>query len=164
MRYIRQRDRTSCGPVAIINAVRWAGGEAKYEDKFEDYVKRCRCVSPWGSTHNAFERTLREEAEGLFKVLRVYRPTISQITSHLLSEGAVILNYRSGRKCKDRRKEKRHYYLLTSSSPFGMIFGTVNRNENTPAFCEIAIMSLKEDCKHHRSDPSFKAFFLTREE
>lgn len=163
MRYLRQRKSYTCGPIAILNAIRWAGGVARY-DMIEDYIERCRCVPPWGTKHNAFERVLREEGEGLFKVRRVYRPTIPQITAHLLNDGAVILNYRSGKKGKDRRKEMRHYYLLIESSPFGMIFGTVNRNENTPAFSEIAVMTLQEDCKHRRSDPSFKAFFLTKEE
>jgi len=164
MRYLRQRDQFTCGPVAIMNAIRWAGGEARYEDKFDDYVERCRCVPPWGTKHGAFDRVLREEGGGLYEVRRVYRPTIPQMTQHLLNGGAVILNYRSGEKHKDRRKEKRHFYLLIEASPFGLIFGTVNRNRNTPAFSEVAIMSLEEDCRNRQSDPSFKAWFLTREE
>ena len=164
MRYVRQRNQFTCGPVAVLNAVRWAGGRARFEDKFDDYVERCRCVPPWGTKHGAFDRVLRVEGDGLYKVRRVYRPTIAQITSHLLNGGAVILNYRTGKKHKDPRKERRHFYMLTASSPFGMIFEAVNRNENTPALSEISIWDLEKDFKHRRSDRAFKAWFLTREE
>jgi len=164
VRYTRQRDSFTCGPVAVLNAVRWSGGKARYEDKFDNYVGRCRCVPPWGTKHGAFDRVLRVEGDGLYKVRRVYRPTIAQITSHLLNGGAVILNYRTGKKHKDPRKERRHFYMLTESSPFGLVFGAVNRNYNTPAFSEISFLDLQEDCKHRRSDRAFKAWFLTREE
>jgi len=162
VRYLKQRNPFSCGPIAIINAIRWAGGVAPYE-KIHRLKKECVCIPKWGCPYAAFDRTLRKEGKGLFKVKRKYRPTIAKVTSHLLNGGAVILDYRTGPKLKNRNLEERHMYLIVEASPFGLLFGVVNRHVDAPAFDEITIMLLKEDFKHRRSDPLFKAWFLTKE-
>lgn len=63
-RYISQRRKTSCGPVAIMNAVKWAGYSLSREEYFAHYAKLCKYkVGSKGTCDLNLETAIRETPE-----------------------------------------------------------------------------------------------------
>jgi len=42
-RWIRQRNGTTCGPIAIMNLLKWLGRPITYHKDYKYYKKKCRC-------------------------------------------------------------------------------------------------------------------------
>lgn len=42
-RWIKQRDQCSCGPVAILNILKWLGRDVTYSKDFQHWKERCCC-------------------------------------------------------------------------------------------------------------------------
>ena len=51
IRYIKQRDKYSCGPVAIMNVLKWAGAEFSYQGKIKLFQQLCFCKPSNGTSH-----------------------------------------------------------------------------------------------------------------
>lgn len=159
-RFTKQRDRYSCGPVAILNALRWSGTDAPYEDLIDILQKVCNCEPGRGTNHTDFDAALRFFGTDLFRVRRVHRPCLSTIEEHLQADGAVILNYRwfgNGRHF-------RHFALACGVSPDGRDFYVVNDSRHGPALQGLRRKDfVKETLRYQRVDPHFKGWFLTQE-
>lgn len=161
-RYVRQKDKFRCGPVAILNALRWAGLNINYKKSINNLTLMCFCKPGRGTSHNNFDNALRELCENFFKVRRVYHPTLKQIEEHLQNNGAVILNYRI---CRIKKEEQRHFQLVVGMDKNGKYFHSVNAFSNKPAFFKISREKFKSSClRSQRVDKSFKAWFLTKKE
>jgi len=99
-RYARQRNRYSCGPIAIINALKWAGKPASLAKYFDRFRRWCKCgyyerqIRQYVGTHRRnFDAALRRAGRNLFRVRYLAQPRLEQIDRHLEAGGAVILNY-----------------------------------------------------------------------
>lgn len=90
-RYVKQNDFFSCGPVAIANALKWAGFDFSYSKNRKKFIEHCKCDLIGTGTKN-FERSLKEISNGLFSVKRRYGATIGEIKNHLLKGGSVIVS------------------------------------------------------------------------
>jgi len=88
-RYIRQRDQFSCGPVAVINTLKFLGCNVTY--KSLPLVQRlCKCKSPDGTNPEDLEQAL--SVFGIsFK--RKIKPSLKDIDNHIKNHGAILLNY-----------------------------------------------------------------------
>lgn len=168
IRYTKQRDKFSCGPVAIMNAVKWTGSECTYAKRIGLFRDLCLCrpVSRepdrlGGTSHANFDQALRRtaEAHGGFDVLRVYRPKLPRIEEHLRSGGIIIMNY----YWEVKGKVGRHFCILESISDSGKTFRTVNDVKAGPAIMAIRRRTfVKGNLRFQRSDPHYKAWFLTK--
>ncbi len=158
-RYTKQRDKFRCGPIAILNALRWVGVSIPYKELLPSLERLCECVAPDGTRHAAFDRTLREVGKDIFTVRRVHHPSLAQIEEHLREGGHIILNYRWTHAGMDRR----HFESLVEVSLSGRSFYVVNGSLRGPALRKVTRTRFKEyDLRFQRVDPSFKAWFLTK--
>jgi hypothetical protein len=89
-RYIKQRDATSCGPVALINVLKWMGMSVSYS-----FIDIARHMCNWDRENGTYR-------SGMFSALQkfqinfypVYNPTTSQIDEHIDNKGIVVIDDR----------------------------------------------------------------------
>jgi len=162
MRFVRQRDNYSCGPVAIMNVLKWAGHPINYQDSISQLQRLCNCrpKDGKGTMHSDFDRALRKIADrlGSFKVRRVHRPALSEIEEHLQAGGLVILNYYWRKKGEGYR----HFSILADVKPSGKYFLTVNDFAHGPAERIVSRKKFKNfNLRFQRVDPHYKAWFIS---
>ena len=92
MRYVRQRDQYSCGPIAIMNALKWAGLSATYRTHFHKIRSLCKTTMSWGTTPKNMTVTLEKYSKCLSFTTKSL-VTLKEIDKHLAAGGAVILEY-----------------------------------------------------------------------
>jgi hypothetical protein len=90
-RYIKQRDRYNCAPVAIINALKWAGEKATYSE-LNRLKELCKCKSPEGTWSDHFHTALGKE-KGLINSRQIKNPSLTEINEWLDKGNAVIVLY-----------------------------------------------------------------------
>lgn len=93
IRYIKQRDDTSCGPVAIINVLKWLGCKVTYK-----YLDMARFLCKWydGSTGESgtTDRGLRH-ALNILKIHAIHKSSKSLkiLDRHIEKGGIAIVEY-----------------------------------------------------------------------
>lgn len=115
MRYIRQPDEISCGPTAILNALKWAGLPVTHDDlpKIQFACKTANAIDP-NDTENAgtydhdFDRTLRYAGAPAFKVKRKSNFSFKSVKDHLLAGGAVCIGY----YWEEKGQEGAHFAII----------------------------------------------------
>ncbi|MFA5024119.1 MAG: C39 family peptidase [Patescibacteria group bacterium] len=87
IRYVKQRDEYSCGPIAILNAMKWLGKPVTYKDlaRLKDI---CCCRSPNGTWPKVISVVLK-----ILKIKYLYKakPSIKEIDKHLDDGGSILL-------------------------------------------------------------------------
>lgn len=171
MRFIKQRDTYGCGPVTVINALRWAGEKTPYNRYYEDLCKLCK-TSPNGCSERAFDWVLREMGDEYYSTRRVTRPTLKQVETHLRTGGIVVMNTRvkktrlkNGPRGGWKWNEQRHLYILADVSDSGRIFEVIGKNPEGPVSQFLFRWQLQEkEFRQGKTDKSFKGWFLTKRE
>lgn len=157
MRYMKQRDNYSCGPVAIMNVLKWAGLKFSYGEKIDYISKLCKCKAPGGSYHNHFDKALRNVTDGLLKIQKIKRPKLAQIEEHLKTGGVVIINY----AWKKIDKKGRHYALIADINKSELSMLLINDFEKGPARCWVSRQMFRTyNLRFQRTDPYYKAWFV----
>ncbi len=160
MRYCNQREKYSCGPVAILNALKWAGLKKTYKD-VKEIEKGCPPddYRIGGINPNNFTRLFYKYGEHL--IIR-YRKNINigELDKHLEMGHAAVINLR---RFNFNRGWEGHYFLVIGKSELAKCFKVVN-GYGKPA---TIWMSRKEFIKHLRSSRicspnGFRAWFLKR--
>lgn len=163
VRYVKQRDKYSCGPVAIMNVLKWVGVKFTYNTRIKVLQEICNCIPIRGTKHAAFDKAFRRTMELLpidIRVRRVHRPKLKQIEDHLRSKGIVILNYRW--QSKGVKGISRHFMLLTKIYGTGKYFLVVNDYSDGPAAHTIHRKTLKtRNLCFQRVDPHYKGWFIS---
>lgn len=164
-RYFKQRDFFRCGPVAILNALKWAGVPVTVKHDLPRICRMSKCDSVWGgAVHNDMNSTLRRAGRGHFKVRLVCRPKLHEIEFHLWDGGALIVNFHYERVTKDWFESSRHYVLLSDMNLSGERFGMVNYGCGRPAYTRVHRNTIKNHLlRYQRVDRKYKAWFLTKE-
>lgn len=95
IRYVKQNDESSCGPVALINTLKWLGLEVSYKSfihiarhlcKWED----ARCRDGGGTEDENLQKAL-DYFNINYKVAT--QPSLKRLNNHLDSGGAAIIGY-----------------------------------------------------------------------
>ncbi len=160
-RYIKQRDKYRCGPVAIMNILKWSG-ETDSHNYLRDWATYiCGCEPPHGTAHKEFEKGLRQASKCYgrsFTVRKVMHPTLAEIEKHLRSGGAVVMNYYWERG----KKNARHYSVLVDVSDSGRSFRVINGRRRGRAAKWISREDFKKwERRFQRTDKNHKAWFVT---
>lgn len=114
--FFRQKDEFSCGPIAILNAVRWAS-RRKRIDKLRILVNAvCQCFTD-GTPHTIFNVLLRQigRITNLYKVVKFSKKNsvnIQAIDSHIHRGGCIVVSSYVDYGCS----KDGHYYLVTAIS------------------------------------------------
>lgn len=93
--YVRQRDESGCGPIAILNAMKWANPEEKFT--YNNHYKEL-CFAT-GKTRNGVDPS--DFREGLiyaaslynFSIVKVRKFDYARMMDHLDKGGALILGH-----------------------------------------------------------------------
>ncbi len=106
-RYVRQRNDYSCGPVALLNALKWAGRKGAYRKDIE--LLKAECGTTRKGTPFANMVYAARFHRGYFSVTSKRNVTIADINAHLRRGGAVIL----GSVSTILDPDAYHYFLIT---------------------------------------------------
>lgn len=157
--YIKQRDTFRCGPVAIVNSLRWAGVDIATNYVYELTDKCLTTPTNGGTPHYAFDRVLRENGKDVIEVNLVLKPRMHEIEEHLKKGGAVALNY----LWYDERDNEshRHYVLITEESKSGRTFEVVNDYRTRPAATKVRRKTFAKYFDF-KNDEAAKAWLLTK--
>lgn len=159
-RYVKQRDKYSCGPVALMNILKWGGSLLSYDDQRDPLTTLCKCTSDDGTKWGKFDQALRKVSKRHkgFTVEKVRRPTLTEIEEHLRAGGALVLNYH----WQYRGKEDRHYSIVVGVSDSGRSFRVVNGRKRGRAAKWIRREKFKNwEQRFQRTDPHHQAWFIS---
>lgn len=111
IRYIRQRDRDSCGPVAVLNILKWLGCQISYKE----YISTVKylCLHESGVDGGTYTEGMRNALKCLnIKHVRKKFKSLNQIDNHLDKGGVVLFDYQVSCRLKSGViKEEWHYSL-----------------------------------------------------
>jgi hypothetical protein len=94
VRYAAQPYKYSCGPTAIINAVKWTGARFTLRQNHTFISRLCESTYEFGTVEHLFERALRKIISPAAGVWRRPRPSAKEIIRHVSRpDGAVVLLY-----------------------------------------------------------------------
>ncbi len=163
-RYIKQRDKFRCGPVAVMNALKWAGEDVSYVADRDRLDKLCNCgPPPSGTNHPGFDRALRAAGKGIYSVRKVRYPTLREIEEHLQNGHAVVFNYYW--RDEEEGTSARHFEFLVGVSPSGKSIYVVNGSNCWTTLHRVTRERFKkEELRFQRVDPRYTAWFLKKKE
>lgn len=126
-RYIKQYDSFSCGPIAILNALKWAGMRVTRKSHIRRLVKECKSKlgkSPkdWGTYSADLDKTLRKYGEKLFEVRKVRKCGIKELHKQLADNGAIIIAHLD----EGQREPEGHFSFWFKVDTDGLLFTGVN--------------------------------------
>lgn len=119
MRYIKQRDNYSCGPVALANAMKWAGSKDSASALRKHFIPICNCTPEDGGTrpwdlHSALETI------DIISFDKIEYPSLQDLDDHLDGGGIVLLRV--------RYEDGGHYFLCTRRTP--QMYEVINRKSD----------------------------------
>lgn len=153
LNYIAQHDTFRCGPIAILNALCWAG-QSVPDSTLDNLTASCKCRPPKGTTYRPFTSTLRQSGAGLFKVELKVQPTLRFIEARLHEGAALVWNFKHNRN--------RHYALIVGISPTGKTFKIVNCGFSAQSVSTVRRNNVKQHVK--QSDRWQRVWVLSRVE
>src|SRR3990167_4439791 len=123
-RYVRQTDTFTCGPVAILNALKWSGCDCIKSKHLRKIIEHSRCKFKHNGTFSYYlDQSLRHFGKRRFRVRFSFYPSLNSIENHLRKSGGSIiiadLFVKGGRRFG-------HYSLITNVSKSGKSFTAVN--------------------------------------
>src|SRR3989344_6696712 len=146
-RYAKQpRGSSVCGPIAILNALKWAGARATLRAHLKEIVEEAGCNQETeGTLLTAFESALRHFGKEQFRVRTVFPwPGIETLEAFLRnSEHAVITGFRW--RDKEPLTSGEHYAFITGVSKTGRTFFSVNYGDNYPTVAHVRREEILED-------------------
>jgi len=148
LRYKKQRDKFRCGPVAIQNALRWAG----YDADLNKICLEVGCVYPEniGTWPEQLDPGLRFFGKDIFSIKKIIYPTVKQLKEHLFSGGAIIF-----RVTYTRNGEVwGHYTLIDLISDNGKRIRTVNLEAEGRAIKWVNRKNFTKEYCVRRKDPN----------
>lgn len=114
MRWIRQRNKFSCGVVAILNVMKWAGRGATYEKDYAPIAKRLR-LSRTGSCPKAFEQAL--SAVKQIQVKKKLDPSLRDLRRAIGPDSIVVLRYTHSRNINHvvlLEKQNQNFFFIVN--------------------------------------------------
>ena len=162
-RYSKQYNYFSCGPIALLNALKWAGCNYSLKNDLKRIKKLCKLDND-GVLVSDFHSALKKESKNILKYKRYIKFSINNMISHLNNGGSIILNYRF--VFEDYGEEIRHFTLITSirRNKFIAINNNIVNNK-IKTTGTISYDKMKEMIKSYRKYklPFPTAWFLTKD-
>ena len=126
VRFVKQRDRFRCGPVAILNALKFFGKKCTYSDLKKISVS-CHCWGPGGTKESRLDEALRRLGKKYFRVRRTYNYSFDKIDEALRKNKLVIVDY----VCVDENKKLRGHYSVLVRDKFYNYYAVNNYKGKT---------------------------------
>lgn len=124
-RYVQQRDNFRCGPVAILNALKWSGCRVTSK-LIPSLCKAVSCID--GTYQSNLGRELVKRGKGNFFTREDKQPTLKNIEKNLRNGGAVLLSYWYRKKKPPSKcgELEGHNTLIVGVSKSGLTFYVAN--------------------------------------
>ncbi len=159
-RYAKQRDSYSCGPTALLNALKWAGKDVSCKD-----MPRLKAVChteytpghTLGTWPTKMSSALRYEGREWFSCKHVINPKLRIIDKHLKDDGSIIMSYFWKLSPEYKRfwdwgwKYVGHYIFIDHISASGKTFRVINMSSEGSAQTNIRRHTLLRKCFRYRN-------------
>lgn len=120
VKYLKQQDYVSCGPVAIINAMKWKGIRATRESHLKKIKKECRC-DRYGTYPEDMAKVLKKYIPS---AEHIYEPSI-RLLDNILDLGlAAIIGYSYLRN--DKVEEAHYVFCIGRTEKYYKLVNDVN--------------------------------------
>ena len=106
-RWIAQKNKSSCGPIAILNILKWLEIEINYSKDYCKYKRKCKCTKD-GTHQPYFEKSLNSIAGIDVKCKNL--PTIKEIEDALNSNHIIIMK---STFMVDFKKIEGHFFIIS---------------------------------------------------
>jgi hypothetical protein len=150
--YIGQFDKYSCAPIAIMNALRWAGRDCPYD--LEWFQKMCRCGNGAGTYLSDLDEVVK-----FFGLAEKYHesPPLGIVNIELSRGKAALITYINTRK----DKEYGHSMLCIGRTPHH--YKVINYSRNTHPVQQMRENSLRYLLRRkHKKQTRSRVYFLER--
>ena len=128
MRYLKQRDRYACGPIAVLNALKWAGAKVSYNSHFNRIKKLSKCHLD-GADYDGLIKAVKNY-KSIFCVQENHFVDIGDIDFYLKEGGSIILEYYY-RDLESTEGYVGHFVFIPGK--WGKYFLVVNNYQKGPA-------------------------------
>jgi len=88
--YVKQRDKYSCGPIAILNAIKWSGIKATYSSHFKR-VSKLSNSGICGIDNHDITKALNNYKKLKYRIKK--HITVEELEKHLIKGGSAIVGY-----------------------------------------------------------------------
>lgn len=156
VRFLRQRDEYSCGPIAVLNALKWAGLSLTYKQNFKEIKELCKTTKSWGTTPSNITNVLSQYIEYIcFEVKELI--TLKDIEKHIKHGGALILEY----WFKDDLEFDGHYVFILEKDEDSFIIANGMIGDLALSTCSREELKNMLRCKKYRCTGSPSAWLIT---
>lgn len=151
IRYVGQRDKFRCCPIAILNMLKWLRISGANSCTLRRITKMAQCSYPDGVVdRRPVEAALRRLTKNLAGIKRNRNPTIRSITHHLQNtKGFVIIN--SLHYEKEDGTWWGHYFAIAEVGRGGKRFKAINYYTGATT-TTITSSDLKKNLRRHERD------------
>ncbi len=127
-RYLKQYDNYSCGPIAILNALKWAGVKATYKTHYPAIAESCRVKEDedCGTLSSDLDKTLRLFTNKRFTVTKARECSIQRLEAHLANGGAAVLAHLETKLYVGQTDVEGHFSFWFAVSEDGKSFTGAN--------------------------------------
>lgn len=107
VRWIAQKNNFSCGPVAILNILKWAGFPVSYNKDYKFWKTKCKCTE-YGTHQPLFQKCLIN----LKNILSTPKnlPTISSIEDAIKNNQLVVMK---STFMIDSKRDLGHFFVIS---------------------------------------------------
>ena len=115
IRYIKQPDQWTCGPVAVANTLKWAGGDVVWQRDGDRLIRKSGAYPGFGAEVWRFDKILRDESAGQvhgFWQDGAKIKSLDQWVEHEDRCAIIIYRHRKGAHAFLCIKKTKHYYTV----------------------------------------------------
>lgn len=110
MRFLKQKDQFSCGPLALVNALKWCGRKSS----LKELKTTLQTTRTQGTSHRVLSSTICK----VFNTHKISSPTTESIENHLSTYGSLLLQYEWTKSKKGHIVliigQTNHYYYVVN--------------------------------------------------
>lgn len=132
-KYVKQKDKYNCGPVAILNIAKWAGEKTSYKKEWKHLKTVCKSIPPFGTDSKDLSSAIKKRL-GKYFYEHMESPTLSKINLCLDDGGAVIVKFSWWSKGEEIDLNQYAYYIKPASWT-GHYVAIIGRTKNGYLTC-----------------------------
>jgi len=156
VRYLKQRDGYSCGPVAVLNAMKWAGFEVTGEN-LKVFRWIALCTSPHGCWPRHLHNLIKLQFERKASAMKG-KPTMKYMDKWLDQGNSIIMRYFW--HDKERNKRVGHYIFIPDRTE--KYYKVCNDGRNRPALTMISRKTMNNYLRMQRKGDTCCTWFIRK--
>jgi len=91
VRFFKQKDSNTCGPIALLNVRLWSGQKVSFKKNFQECVKACKCDN--GTQRSNFTKALNQFKNDRYEIDTHNYINLNDLRSHVVNGGIAVLLY-----------------------------------------------------------------------